>query len=101
MGIHKSSILSGVRCPDCSFIPMNYERNKWKCPDCHHILKDAHLAAIEDYFLLIKTSITNSELREYLHLPTRRSSTYVLALLNLPSSGSKRGCVYHQHRRFP
>lgn len=95
LGIDKSEILTGVRCPNCSFIPMDYQRNTWKCPKCQTTAKDAYLEAVSDYFLLIKPSITNIELREFLLLPTRRSSTYLLKLLNLPSSGFKKNRVYY------
>ena len=101
IGIDKSDILTGVRCPNCSFIPMQYNRNNWKCPVCKYLSNDTLLEAINDYFLLIKTSITNSELRKYLHLPSRRASTYLLTLLNLPSTGVQRGRIYHQTHPFP
>ncbi|MFJ7724989.1 NERD domain-containing protein [Neobacillus sp. NPDC097160] len=101
MGIDKGDIVTGVRCPKCEFGPMKYKRNHWKCPKCNHISNNAHLEAINDHFLIIKATITNSELRELLHLPTRRASTYVLTLLNLPSTGSKRGSIYHQPKSFP
>lgn len=101
MGIDKNDILTGIRCPNCSFIPMHYNRNNWKCPACQHFSKDTLLEAINDYFLLIKPSITNSELRQYLHLPSRRASTYLLTLLNLPSTGVQKGRTYHQPHPFP
>jgi hypothetical protein len=95
-GIDKSDILTGVRCPNCSFLPMQYNRKNWICPECPCTTKDAYLEAVNDYFLLINPSITNSELREFLQLPSRRSSTYLFTLLNLPSTGSKKGRIYHQ-----
>ena len=100
LGIDRTDILPGVRCSDCWFIPMNYKKNKWICPVCQKISKEGSLEAINDYFLLINTSITNSELREFLQLPTRRASSYQLELLNLPSTGTKKGRVYHQPKDF-
>lgn len=97
-GIKESEILTGVQCPIpiCSFNPMNYKRQKWDCPQCQHVSKDAHFQAINDYFLLIKPYITNPELREFLHLPSSRSSTYLLSILNLPHTGTKRARIYYQ-----
>ncbi|KKK37897.1 hypothetical protein WQ57_12035 [Mesobacillus campisalis] len=89
-----SELVKGVRCPFCSFIPMNYHRNSWHCPHCHAISKDAHLIGINDYFFLIKSRFTNPELREFLLLPSSRSTTYLLSLLNLPNTGIKRARYY-------
>jgi hypothetical protein len=97
MGIEKCAILTGPRCSNCSFIPIEYQKNKWICPICQQISKECCLEAINDFFLLIKTTITNSELREFLHLPSRRTASYQLELLNLPSTGTKKGKVYHPH----
>jgi len=93
-GIDKNEIITGVLCPQCRFIPMEYERGKWKCPSCHLISKDAHLKAINDYFLIINSMITNAELREFLHLPSARTATYLLSNLNFPHDGVNRGRVY-------
>lgn len=96
LGIEKSEILTGVGCPHCGTLPMEYGRKGWKCPKCLRISKDAHIDAINDYFILIKPTITVSELREFLHLPSNRVAAYILSLLNLLSTGEKKGRVYHK-----
>ncbi|MEH7417391.1 nuclease-related domain-containing protein [Neobacillus drentensis] len=100
LGINKSDILPGVCCSNCLYMPMEYKKNKWICPVCLKISKEGIHEAINDFFLLINTTITNLELREFLQLPTRRSSSYQLELLNLPSTGTKKGRVYHPPRDF-
>lgn len=100
LGINKSDILPGVCCSNCLYMPMDYKKNKWICPVCLKISKEGSSEAINDFFLLINTTITNSELREFLQLPTRRASSYQLELLNLPSTGTKKGRVYHQPKDF-
>lgn len=93
-GIHESEI-TGVLCPTC-LIPMEYkQRIWWKCSNCQSTSKDAHLQAIQDYFLLFKPSITHSELRAFLHLPNARTTTRFLTLLHLPSSGKTKGRIYY------
>lgn len=94
--IEKKEILTGVQCPKCLFIPMQYKRGSWECSSCHTTSKDAYLQAICDYFLIIKTSFTNGEIREFLHLPSTRVATYLISLQNLPSTGSTKGKVYFQ-----
>lgn len=92
--IGKNEILPGVLCPQCKFTQMEYIRGKWQCPSCHFLSKDVYLQAINDYFLIIKSSITNAELREFLHLPSARSATYLLSNLDIPSSGANKDRKY-------
>jgi hypothetical protein len=95
-GIHEFEILTGVHCPRCLFLPMSYRRNNWICPSCQFISRDAHLKALNDYFLIINTTITNPEIRRFLHLPSPRVATNILSQLNFPYKGVKRGRVYLQ-----
>jgi ssDNA-binding Zn-finger/Zn-ribbon topoisomerase 1 len=99
--IAEANVITGVQCPNCSSIPMNYKRKNWTCPECHFSSKDAHLKAVDDYFLIMKTSITNKELRRFLHLPSSRSATYIFFLLNLPHIGNSRSRVYYYSGLFP
>lgn len=99
--IAEANVTTGVQCPSCSFIPMTYERQKWICPSCHFSSKDAYIKAINDYFLIVKTSITNEELRRFLHLPSSRSATYIFSLLKLPHRGNYSSRVYYQPELFP
>lgn len=100
-GIDKNKIHNGVQCPSCSFIPMQYRGRTWECAACYHHSKDAHLKAIQDYFLIYKPTITNTELREFLFLPSPRAATYLLSFLDFPSTGTNKGRVYHQPQSFP
>ena len=93
-------ILTGVQCPKCFFIPMNYKRNNWICPSCHFLSPDAFINAVADYFLLINPSFTNMEIRNFLHLPSSRSATYFIFLLDFPSTGTTKGRIYHQPKDF-
>lgn len=98
--VSKREIKTGVQCPKCFFIPMNYKRKNWICPTCKFLSPDAFLQAMIDYFLLINPSFTNKELRKFLHLPNSRSATYFIYLLNFPSTGTTKGRIYHQPKDF-
>jgi hypothetical protein len=95
-GIANSVIIYGVICPICLAIPMQYSRSKWYCKECQYISKDAHLQAINDYFLLIKPTFTNSELRKFLNIPSMKITRKLIAKLNLPHSGKNKGRIYFQ-----
>ena len=90
-------ILPGVHCPICFSIPMLYARGTWHCSNCKHQSKRAHIDTINDNFLLIKPTITNSELRHFLDIPNIYIANEILKSLELPYIGNNsRGRVYMQ-----
>ncbi len=99
--ILESDIITGVQCPLCLIAPMIYNRHKWVCPSCQCISKDAHIGAINDYFLINKPWFTNSEIRHFLNLPSPRAIAYLLSFLNLTRIGHTSDSVYHQPQLFP
>ncbi len=90
--ITKADIQPGVICPSCSSSPMARIHGAWSCRHCSTTSKEAHLQAIEDYFLLISPAITNGELRRFLGLESRYTAKRLLA--HLPSSGMKKTTTY-------
>lgn len=93
--LSQADIQLGVQCPSCSYFGMKRMKWIWVCPHCLLRSKTAHHSAVLDYFLLIKPTMTNQELRDFLLLPTSRSSGNLLSTLNLPSTGATKGRVYH------
>lgn len=93
--IDKNEIISGVRCPKCLSLPMGIKRNTWVCPICNFKSKDAHLPAIHDYSLLINPFFTNSEIRNFLHLPSCRTTNYFISLMDLKHTGNTSDRIYH------
>ncbi|QOY37145.1 NERD domain-containing protein [Anaerobacillus isosaccharinicus] len=92
--IPKSDILPGVHCPKCRNLPMERKRGYWLCPSCQHSSKNAHIAAIYDYSLLINSKITNQAIREFLHLQSIFATTKLLNSLNLKKEGQFKGRSY-------
>ncbi|WNF38542.1 nuclease-related domain-containing protein [Bacillaceae bacterium IKA-2] len=92
--ISRNDLLTGVHCPKCRQIPMQRKRGKWLCLSCQHSSKDAHIAALHDYFLLIDTTITNQQLRDFLHLPSISVASKMLTSLSLKKDGHYKGCFY-------
>lgn len=98
-GISLHELINGVQCPTCSKFPMTNRYGGWNCPYCNHFSKKAHEAAIEDFFLLINPTITNSQLREFTHLSSRHTARRILTSMPLQSTGSNRGRAYHSSVR--
>ncbi|SMQ85174.1 Nuclease-related domain-containing protein [Bacillus sp. OV166] len=91
-----SELLPGVKCPICIYVPMNLHHGTWCCPKCKLKSKTAHIPTINDYFLLVKPSITNAELRELLQIDSTSIASKFLTSMKLPFTGTYRNRVYHQ-----
>lgn len=92
--ISPNDLLTGVHCPKCRQLPMQRKHGKWLCLSCQHSSKDAHIAALHDYFLLVNTTITNQQLRDFLHLSSISVATKMLSSLSLKKAGHYKGRIY-------
>lgn len=66
--IEQAEISKGVFCPDCKSSKMNKIKRTWMCKDCGLTNPEAHHQAIQEWFMLIKPSITVAECRDFLEL---------------------------------
>lgn len=92
--IMKDEILKGVICLNCNHIPMVRVKGNWYCPHCKSKSKDAHIQALKDYQLLFGSTITNSELRDFLQIHSSDVATRLLRSMNLISTGNNKNRVY-------
>ena len=92
-GVRPADILPGVICPDCRLRGMKRVHSGWRCRKCKCYSKDAHLAALNDYLLLIKGMITNIECMGFLGLKSRHAVSRILkdSFLVYYSKGRKWG----------
>lgn len=93
--INPSDYLTGVQCPKCNRYAMERYSGTWNCTHCGVTSKDAHLQALEDYFLLISPTITNRQFSSFVHLPSQKLSSKLLAKSGLIPAGSTKGRRYH------
>jgi hypothetical protein len=89
-----ADLITGVQCPRCAAFRMERTFGNWYCKACGHTSKDAHGAAIRDYFLLFNPSITNLQLRKFLHLDSADTATRILHSLDLTAAGAKKNRYY-------
>ncbi|WP_408007220.1 hypothetical protein ACJROX_21355 [Pseudalkalibacillus sp. A8] len=68
---------------------------KWICPICRATSKNAHFQALHDYALLINPTITNKELRKFLHIDSEAVANYILKSLNLDYRGNTKERIYY------
>ncbi|WP_108670273.1 nuclease-related domain-containing protein [Peribacillus acanthi] len=92
--IIKSDLQKGVFCPECNYLPTLRRHGTWYCPKCRSKNKDAHINALNDYKLLIGSTITNSELRDFFILESPAAASRLLQSLNLPFTGTFKNRVH-------
>lgn len=98
--IYPKEISPGVHCPKCELLAMVYKNGIWICLQCNYQSKTAFIPTINDYFLLIKPTITNAELRWFLQISSPDIANYILKSLNLPYTGSKKGRIYYKPEKI-
>jgi Nuclease-related domain len=94
--VSAEEVLTGVSCPKCTSLPMIFHWGKWHCPMCMFSSPLAHEAAIQDYFRLIKPSITNWEFRSFTHIPSPYTASRLLSRMNLSFKRNKRHRIYEK-----
>jgi hypothetical protein len=93
--IKVSDVLTGVQCPHCFYLPIIRNKKQWFCSNCKEFSYDAHILALQDYFLLINTKITNQQFRIFAHISSPHTSKRLLNTINLMMTGTKKGRTYH------
>ncbi|WP_138420738.1 nuclease-related domain-containing protein [Aquibacillus sediminis] len=95
--LNKNDISTGVQCPACQFIPMERAYGSWKCPSCSNVDRHAHKQAIHDFLLILNSTISNTQCREFLHISSRDTAYHLLSSMNLHSEGSTKIRRYMNH----
>jgi ribosomal protein L37AE/L43A len=91
----QADLQTGVQCPSCQTFGMQRDKWLWKCPVCKHKSQKAHYKTIKDYFLLINPSIHNQAFRGFANCLSIKTASNILSSMNLPSTGTKKGRIYH------
>ncbi|WP_262174331.1 nuclease-related domain-containing protein [Saccharococcus sp. Marseille-Q5394] len=92
--IHPAEIIPGVICSECGKFNMKWESRKWKCHSCGQDGKDEYKAAIEDWFMLIKNTMTNREFRYFTQLECRHVAKHLLGKAQTKLIGHGRNAHY-------
>lgn len=98
--IKRADLLTGVHCPSSSNHTLIRKNQNWYCSACDTFIKDAHINALNDYFLLFGPTITNKQFREFAHLQSRYIAKRILLSCNLLCVGQYRTRTYAP-KEFP
>lgn len=92
--INKNELIQGVYCPSCKKVPMKRVHGSWLCLQCGTLSNTAHLAAFQDYGLLVNQTMTNLEVRKFLNIDSAYTVKRLLAKLELPFEGTNKARKY-------
>ncbi|MBB5179406.1 hypothetical protein HNQ44_000830 [Planomicrobium koreense] len=95
-GIPLSDIEKGVFCPRCQLRKMERTGRRWECKFCNLYSKDAHLEAVDHWFMLCKSTINTNECKNFLGLTDLDAAKRVLKRKGLIEVGGRRNRTYHQ-----
>ena len=98
--IDKSECIFGVHCPNCFHLPIARKHQKWYCHICDTYSKDAHMGALQDYFLLKGNKITNREFRVFAQIGSENVAKRLLKSENLLKYGKNKGIYYSPKETF-
>ncbi|OAK73846.1 hypothetical protein ABB05_05255 [Lederbergia galactosidilytica] len=93
-GLNKSEIIPGIYCEKCGQFSVNRIKRFWRCHICNKKAEKAFIQALIDYRLLISTTITNREFRQFFGVDSIHVASKMLNSLNLPTRGERR------HRKY-
>jgi len=89
--VHQSELQRGVCCDKCRAFDMQRIYANWLCPRCGNKSKNAHIPMILDYFLLLGSSMTNKQCREFLRVNDRKLIRNLLIKMEFRPKGNGTG----------
>ncbi len=92
--VAKDELIRGVQCPECLFISMAKIKSGWQCKECNTFSKEAHKYAMQDYALLLGTTVTNKELKEFLNIESSSVVRRLIHMMELSYTGENKGRKY-------
>lgn len=88
--IERSEIETGVFCPRCHLGKMERTKLAWECETCRLISRSAHSTALDDWFMLIKSSISTAECCEFIGLTSLETAKHFLIKNGCQPVGGRR-----------
>lgn len=88
--IENSAIETGVFCPRCLMGKMERTKVAWECGTCRLISRNAHYEALNDWFMLVKPTITTAECRDFIGLKNLDTAKHLLVKSGCKPVGSRR-----------
>ncbi|WP_318615805.1 nuclease-related domain-containing protein [Sporosarcina sp. YIM B06819] len=92
--INPDDLRKGLLCRNCHGRLQRKNRETWHCPRCIKDAEDPYNDAIQDWFILVKNSMTNSDCRIFLSLKDGNAARYVISRSSLVKKGKSTATFY-------
>lgn len=89
-----NDLKTGIFCPSCTQLGMIRARRSWACLQCNYDDRNAHLATLADWFMLIGPNITNQQFRIFANLQRSGTSKRLLQRAYLEQIGHTKNTSY-------
>lgn len=93
-GINPADLVTGVKCVRCDRFGMEKLKIGWYCHSCGNTDKEAHVGAIQDWFVLVNNCLTNRECRKFLHINSSQTALRVMETMKLIKFGDNNNTFY-------
>lgn len=95
--IHPDTLIRGLLCKNCGKSLCKITSKTWRCTNCKAVDRNPIAHNMDDYFLLIKDSITTAECKDFFGLSSSHEAYYMLKKCNLQSINQGRKTVYRKN----
>jgi len=92
--IDKSHIQKGIICSLCSSKVDRVNHMVWVCTACQLKSIQPFTEGLKDWFMIMKSTISNEECRDFFQLKDKYAANYVLKSLPLKRVGKSRASIY-------
>lgn len=92
--INYKDLIKGVYCEACNNYQMLRNKRNWICGDCNYKNPAAHHLALQEYFSLVNTSITNKDLCSFCILDSPATARRILVQYNFKTYGINKARTY-------
>ncbi|WP_430784526.1 nuclease-related domain-containing protein [Virgibacillus flavescens] len=89
-----SELLSGMGCPACNKLSINRKNGKWRCQLCEGSFPVSFFQTLMDFRLLISSTISNKQFRQFTNLTSPSVATKQLLKMNFQYTGSYKNRKY-------
>ncbi|WAA12088.1 nuclease-related domain-containing protein [Fervidibacillus halotolerans] len=92
--IQSEDLIQGVLCPICATTVMDRIHGKWFCSACEIKEEKCHIHAFNDYYCLIKETITIKEAKQFLNIHRYDLVKYLIKKEQYKKIGKTKGTKY-------
>lgn len=92
--LNPESIATGVVCPTCQQLAMQWQRTHWLCLHCQTESHHAHQTALATYKALFGEQLTNEQARQFLHISSRDTMRRLLQKEASANKANGRHTIY-------